>query len=257
MYISQRNTYQHLSQARRKKSYKEVRTTTCRTKLNDPNLGAALYHYANDENNPARLANPLKERIKLSDDALALWQVHEPEPAQYPILLANVAAAPAERFVRNRQNWDVQQALAPRYAKTLQWYITITAEAILQTAQTRAQDAVTFSGITDEEHRRTDFDPADRLETTRPTVTRIAMRKSRASSLHSNYSTASLRSRRIFRFPFLRPSVLPADLYYLQSVQLLQITRMLKMTALAVKPAGTRSVDYIGCLLQLHGPVYF
>ncbi|KAF8190570.1 hypothetical protein BJ912DRAFT_326686 [Pholiota molesta] len=92
-------------------------------KASDPSLGAVLvnlatvkwdmYRSANetDEKNAARSANLLEEVIKLDDEALTLWQAREQKPDQYPTLLANLAEAYRERFVKNKQSTDVQQAI--------------------------------------------------------------------------------------------------------------------------------------------------
>jgi tetratricopeptide (TPR) repeat protein len=92
-------------------------------RTSDPNLGAVLVNLATvkwdvyrfvketDENDAARSENLLEEVIKLDDEALRLWQAREHKPDQYPTLLANLAEAYRERFVKNKQSKDVQKAI--------------------------------------------------------------------------------------------------------------------------------------------------
>jgi tetratricopeptide (TPR) repeat protein len=92
----------------------------------NPNLGAVLVNLATmkwdmyrsggsatetDEKNSTRAADLLEEVIKLDGEALTLWQAREPKPEQYPTLLINLAEAYRERFVKNKQSTDVQQAI--------------------------------------------------------------------------------------------------------------------------------------------------
>ena len=88
-------------------------------KVQDTNLGAALLNLAAVKWDVYRsslteteehLAATLDEVINLDKEALKLWQARDPKPDQYATLLANLAAAYQERYVKKRRDADVQEA---------------------------------------------------------------------------------------------------------------------------------------------------
>lgn len=80
---------------------------------NEPNLGMALfnlaaiewhvYRYKIEIETPVEVSSPrrLQDVITLSKEALTIWENHVPKPESYPTLLAILAAAYRERFMKS------------------------------------------------------------------------------------------------------------------------------------------------------------